>query len=170
MTGYHHTTGTHSRGFTLIEVLVTMLILAVGLLGLAGLQTTGLRYNVSAYQRTQATVLANDILDRMRSNRAVADTGGYNTRNDQLPGSYSSNCLSTTANCTPADLASHDIREWKTDIENTLPGGQAQVTSQPASGTGVLHTIAVQWIDDRNQEATDDVDARTLLVTVQGEL
>ena len=58
---------THS-GFTLIEVLISMLILAVGLLGLAGLQATGLRNNLSAYNRSQATQLAYDMADRMRAN------------------------------------------------------------------------------------------------------
>src|SRR5690606_3184429 len=57
------------NGFTLIEVLVTVIVLAIGLLGLAALQFSGLRYTHSAYQRSQATILTNDIIDRMRVNR-----------------------------------------------------------------------------------------------------
>ena len=57
-----------NTGFTLIEVLIAMIILAVGLLGLAGLQATSLRNNQSAYNRSVATQLAYDIADRMRAN------------------------------------------------------------------------------------------------------
>ncbi len=57
-----------NTGFTLIEVLIAMLVLAVGLLGLAGLQATSLRNNQSAYNRSQATQLAYDLADRMRAN------------------------------------------------------------------------------------------------------
>ena len=57
-----------NTGFTLIEVLIAMIVLAVGLLGLAGLQATSLRNNQSAYNRIKATQLAYDIADRMRAN------------------------------------------------------------------------------------------------------
>ncbi|HLE93281.1 MAG TPA: type IV pilus modification protein PilV, partial [Sulfuricaulis sp.] len=56
------------RGFSLIEVLVALLVLSIGLLGLAALQTTSLQYNTGSYFRTQATFLAYDIIDRMRAN------------------------------------------------------------------------------------------------------
>jgi type IV pilus assembly protein PilV len=68
-----------SRGFTLLEILVALLILTIGLLGLGTLQMTSLRYNHSALLRSQATLLAQDILDRMRANRATAVGGSYVT-------------------------------------------------------------------------------------------
>jgi type IV pilus assembly protein PilV len=55
-------------GFTLIEVLVTIVVVSIGLLGLAGLQINGLRANVSSEARSKATLLANDIIERMRAN------------------------------------------------------------------------------------------------------
>ncbi len=55
------------QGFTLIEVLVAVVVLSIGLLGLAGLQTTGLRNNQSAYYASQAAIYANDIFERMRA-------------------------------------------------------------------------------------------------------
>ena len=64
-------------GFTLLEILVAMLVLAIGLLGLAGLTTSSMRNNLSASHRTQATWMAYDIVDRMRANRASAVTGAY---------------------------------------------------------------------------------------------
>jgi len=58
-----------ARGFTLVEVLVTVVVISVGLLGIAALQTTSLRSNHESYLRTQATAFADDIIDRIRSNR-----------------------------------------------------------------------------------------------------
>jgi type IV pilus modification protein PilV len=60
--------GMGQHGFTLVEVLVTVVILAVGLLGLAGLQAVSMRNNHSAYERTQAVQLAYDMADRVRAN------------------------------------------------------------------------------------------------------
>ena len=68
---------TEAGGFTLIEVLVALVVLAVGLLGLAALQVMSLKYNQTAYNRNQATVIANDLADRMRANASV--TGNYLT-------------------------------------------------------------------------------------------
>ena len=73
------------KGFTLLEVLVAVLVLAIGLLGLAGLQATSLRVNQSASMRSQATNLAYDMADRIRANRGAA-----------LAGSYDSQALATT--------------------------------------------------------------------------
>ena len=66
-----------SHGFTLIEILLAVVVLSGGLLGLAGLQLTGLKSNHSAYLRSQATILTLDIADRMRANRISAITGAY---------------------------------------------------------------------------------------------
>src|SRR6185295_1538044 len=66
-----------SRGFTMIEVLVSLVVLSIGLLGVAALQLTSLRSNHSSAMRSQATFLAYDIIDRMRANRAAAIAGKY---------------------------------------------------------------------------------------------
>lgn len=73
-----HAAFPHARGLTLVEILVALLVLSIGLLGLAALQTTSLRFNTSAYYRTQATALAYDLSDRMRANRQAALDGLYN--------------------------------------------------------------------------------------------
>ena len=67
-----------ANGFTMVELLVAVLVLSIGLLGLAGLQAAGLRNNQSAYLRSQATILAYDVADRMRATRAAAAAGAYN--------------------------------------------------------------------------------------------
>ena len=105
-------------GFTLIEVLVTLLILVFGLLGIAALMAKGQRAAYEAYQRQQALALANDMLEHVRSNpgQAVAYTAGAPTTAPLGTGStlYSialaDNCIGT--NCSAADLASYDLAMW----------------------------------------------------------
>ncbi|WP_206606719.1 type IV pilus modification protein PilV [Steroidobacter cummioxidans] len=67
----------NQRGFTLVEILVTVVLISVGLLGVAALQLTTLRGNQDAYVRSQASVLAGDILDRMRVNPFDFRANGY---------------------------------------------------------------------------------------------
>lgn len=150
--------------------MVTLLVLSVGLLGLAALQASTLKFNQSAYLRTQATILAYDVLDRMRANRAAANAGNYTTGSANSASDYTQDCSGTGANCSPAELAAHDIREWKTALENTLPGATADITQDPASGSGVLHHITVRWIDDRAADNSGSTDERITQVTVDGEL
>ncbi len=111
------------KGFSLIEVLVTTLILAFGLLGMAGLQTVSLRNNVSAYERSQAVFLAYDITDRMRANRSIAVNGGYNV---------ASSATSATVNLANA-LAQDDVKDWLDLITTTLPAGDGSVSCPSAS-------------------------------------
>jgi len=121
--------------FTLFEVLIAVLILSIGLLGLAGLQAAGMRNNNDAYMRSQASVLAYDMADRIRSNRAA----DFIT---PLPnGTENTACLST-AGCSPANLAAHDVFEWQTAIGDTLPLGTGTITLN-----GNVYTIAVSWDD-----------------------
>ena len=132
------------RGFTLLEILVALLVLSIGLLGLAGLQTFSLRNNHSALLRSQAVVLAYDALDRMRSNRdqAMLGTGSaYNTTFSQGAGTVP-NCSS---NCSSIDLADYDLATWKADVER-LPAGRAQISIDANNKA----TVQVQWSDNRD--------------------
>ena len=134
------------RGFTLLEILVALLVLSIGLLGLAGLQTFSLRNNHSALLRSQAVVLAYDALDRMRSNRDQAMLGGgsaYNTTYSQAAGSYSTTGCSSA--CTSSELATYDLSGWKADVAR-LPGGQAQISIDANNKA----TVQVQWSDNRD--------------------
>lgn len=144
------------KGFTLVEVLVTVVIMAVGLLGLAGLQTTSLRQNLSAEQRGKAAQLVYDMSDRMRAmaNRtSLVDLEQY-TENAAEEGS----CISYTssiiaAGCTSLQMASQDKFEWLNEINNSLPGGEGDVSV--AAG---VYTITVNWDDNRDGN-TDTSDA-----------
>lgn len=148
------------RGITIIEVLVAVLVLSIGLLGLAGLQAASLRNNHSAYLRSQATLLAYGIADRMRANK-VQSTGagtGYIMSAYSIP-SQVANCDSTTG-CSTADMAQNDLYEWETTLKAVLPNGQGVVcidstpddgtSGSPAcDGSGNVYAIKIWWTDDR---------------------
>lgn len=123
-------------GFTLIEILIAMLILSVGLLGLAGFQATSLRNNTSAYNRSQATQLAYDLSDRVRANVAGATT--------YTSGSASAvaNCATTTG-CTPAQMAQNDLFEWNQAVDNIFPINLNTITV-----SGSTFTISIRWDED----------------------
>ena len=126
------------RGFSMVEILVTIFILAVGLLGLAGLQATGLKNNQSAYQRTVALQQAYDMADRIRANPVGKDAGEY----DDVSGTPGDpGCI--TAGCTAAEIAQFDANEWNTDNAALLPSGAGTVTRN-----GSLFTVTLMWDDD----------------------
>lgn len=126
-----------ARGFTLVEALIAVLVLSIGLLGVAGLQLSSLRGNSDAARRSQATFLAYDIADRMRANRDRALAGDYNI---------------ALATATPAaggaTLAERDLNEWRSAITATLPGGAAQARGSIARlAGGEQFEITVQWVE-----------------------
>lgn len=152
----HHKTAGKERGFTLIEVLVTVIILAIGLLGLAGLQLGGLRYSFSAYQRSQATIMANDIVDRMRANRTVAAAGNYDIDLGDAPGAQ--DCTGTGANCSTNTMADADLYEWKQALADVLPAGDGSVERN-----GANFIITIQWDDTRGEQAPKTLAVETVL-------
>ena len=112
-----------ARGFTLIEVLVTLVILMFGLLGIAGLMAKGQKASYEAYQRQQALALASDMTERIRSNPnqaaayasaapTTAPVGTLGSRYSALvSGALTPNC--STSSCTAAQLAAYDVALWE---------------------------------------------------------
>ena len=141
------------KGVGLIEVLVAVLVLAVGLLGLAGLQTQSLRFNNEAYFRTQATLLAMDMADRLRSNFETArtNTAVYTfTKSETVP-SGTKDCSSNE--CSGTEIAAYDFAQWRARVEEVLPGGLVALTPE-ASG-------AVPWQDYTIEIEFDSTDSPT---------
>ncbi len=129
-----------NSGVSLIEILVALFTLSIGLLGLAAMQTKSLQFNQSAYLRTQATILASDIIDRARANSenlSAYEVDASGTGSDE-------NCEQATSNCTPAQIASNDIFEWKNNVANQLPNGSAS-----AAENGDIYAVTITW-DDRD--------------------
>jgi type IV pilus assembly protein PilV len=131
----------YQTGAGLIEVLITVLILAIGLLGLAALQTRSLQYNHASALRSQANILASDIIDRMRLNRKAALDGGYNLAYDGT----------TPAGAT---LAQTDLREWRALLTQSLPSAGGAVNCI-ANGNC---TISVRWGERVSSEDTSGDD------------
>ena len=122
------------NGSSLIEVLVTMIIISLGLLGQAGLMSVSSKANNSAFMRSQATLLAYDILERLRLNRALAVAGNFNV-NYATSGSDPSDSVTGTA------IQNNELRDWKTNIEQALSSGDGQVS---VDGNGNV-TINIRW-------------------------
>jgi type IV pilus assembly protein PilV len=117
-------------GMSMVEVLVAIVVVSLGLLGLAGMQATGLKNNFSAHSRAQAMQYAQDMLDRMRTNRVAA-----------LAGNYDLALAAAAPAC--AGAISCDQADWMADVA-TLPAGDASIVT-----AGGLTTITVQWDDSR---------------------
>lgn len=122
------------RGFSLLEILVAIIVLSIGLLGLAGLQVSGMKANQGAYLRTQANALAYDIIERMRANVTPAITGAY-VGEWQCAG-YESSGLNT--------IAARDIDAWMANLAANLPECSAAIATTTAGGE-VLVTVTVRW-------------------------
>lgn len=133
------------RGFSLIEVLIALLVTSVGLLGLAALQVSAMKYNHNAYLRSQATFLAKDMTERMRANRVAALGGGYDI------------AFGVAA---PGDglLASNDLAEWLVNVGNLLPDGQGAVVVD-----GGVANVSLRWEDARGEAGSENTPVGELL-------
>lgn len=151
-------------GFTLLEVLISMVVLAVGLFGLAGLQVMSVRSNTSAYYRSIASMMAYDIMDRMRANPVGLAAGDYDDVNNAAD---NPSCAAGGVDCSTQQLAFNDLNEWlnKPYKLAQLPGSSASITKvainglDPVTGldNGVLAaynvTVSITWNDFSSKSA-----------------
>lgn len=159
------------RGISLIEVMVALIIFSVGLLALAGLQSSSLIENQVSYLRSQAVMLAGDMADRMRANPQAVENGDYNNATAVAGGSPVGACF-TAAGCTPANMADHDRAVWGDALDTVLPRGQGVVCvdSTPQDGTAAapacdggtvggmsMQVIKVFWERNGEQRFTTQV-------------
>jgi len=157
-----------SKGFTLLEVLISMIILSIGLLGLLGLQSTSLKFTHSSYQRTQATSLAYSILDRIRTNRKLAlSTTAYSLPIGATPPTATSCDLTV---CDPSSLAAHDLYEWYTSVDNILPNAQVGVAINDFTTGTRLYVITISWDDLTWDDTQKTLDRSATQITVRSEI
>jgi type IV pilus assembly protein PilV len=136
-------------GFTLIEVLISLVVLSLGLLGLAALQATSLRANQGAYYRGQAAQFAYNIADRMRANKVEAIKGAtsiYMTI-DAPDAVAKSACTTVNGICSPANMAENDLFEWYESLTLELPLAQSDLLFD---ATDSVFTATIQWDDNRD--------------------
>lgn len=138
---------TGQRGFTLLEALIALVILSVGLLGVAKLVLGAVHADDSAYMRGQATQLAYELLDQMRANRPGA------IANDYAGGGAGTNNNCSTVACTPAALAQLDLYNFNNRVQQALPGAGYNVVMGVDAFNDVTATITVSWDDSLAQNA-----------------
>jgi len=139
----------------MLELLIAVMILSVGLLGLAGLQATGLKVNGSSLMRSEAVMMSYSMLDMIRAN----PTGSYTTAFAANPPSAAT-CEGSGANCNVSAIAEYDLAMWKCglgnyndetvcdttlEVEGSLPSGDGAITKN-----GDVYTVSVRWVDDRD--------------------
>ena len=164
-----------AHGFTMLEVLISIVVIAFGMLGVAGLQAFALKNSQGATLRSVATVLAADLIDRMKANPQGSSEGFYVTsEGKQGAAAEKSNCLEVNGCANAQELASHDLWEWTNAVTAALPNAEATVCrdSTPNDGTSAASAacdntgalvIKIWWIDDRTAGNTSK--ARTLFAT-----
>ena len=138
---------TAMRGFSIVEVLVALVVLGVGMLGIASVYVVTLRSSGSAISRMQAVNLASDIGDRIRANRNAG------TAYEGAPAEDGEGCIGADENCTAAEMAAHDLFLWEQQIEATLPGDPDGVVDVDTSTTPTTYTITVSWLEAGTADA-----------------
>lgn len=168
-----------ASGFTLIEVLVTVLIMSLGMLGIAALQATTSRFKIGAWARSSTAVLFSDFADRVRANPDVAGlsyfssgaaastssyalTTNWSTQSTTAPPAVSTDC-STTA-CTATERAAYDLIIWRQQIRRQLPQGSAFVTGNRTTGM----TVTMMWFDKQFLKANNTPESSNACNAVAG--
>jgi type IV pilus assembly protein PilV len=135
-------------GFTLLEVLVTLFVIALALLGTAGLQAYAMKVSTSGQFRTQAVILGIDLLERFEANNEAAITGAYAA--NPLPTAAGTDC--DAADCTPAQLATFDLFQFRAKMLAELPSATATVAF---AGAGPwTYTLQVNWVERLTRTST----------------
>ncbi len=124
------------RGFSLVEVLIALVIMSVGMLGIAGLYVHSMQAGRTSMLRHHAVTLAGAVADRIRANPRA----GVTYQGAGLNG----NCVSGVVNCDEVAMAGHDILLWRQQAADTLPAGDVEILFDD-SGVPPVYTINVTW-------------------------
>lgn len=158
-----------NKGFSLIEILVSLIVLSVGLMGLAGLQLASLKGANNAHYRTEGSLLMMDLADRMRANLDGIGDGKYLVNeNTAINCTTAPSIQCDTQSCTGEQLAKFDIHTISCGIKMLLPGGQLSINCANNDCSAIeeddkqilnkTHNIVVSWREakDKNQDITEN--------------
>ena len=173
LTYFFKVVGKCHHGFSLLEVLIALVVLAIGMLGIANMLLVAHKTNSSSYVKQQAVQSAYDIIDRIRANRQAAINGNYNVNNlvttgsPSTPSAPSANC--NTAICSSTQMAAYDSWFWLASDVTQLPNGCGAVTTA-VSGVSTLVTVTVQWDDSPTQKVLGASSSTPVQLIIQSEL
>jgi type IV pilus assembly protein PilV len=117
------------RGIALLEVLIAFFVLSIGLLGLAGMQMRALQFNQASSQRSQAIILAYDMMDRLRINQEQAVGNNYN--------------ITWRSSGSGSGIIGNDLTEWLQNVNGNLPEGEGSIDCDAND----ICTVSVRWRD-----------------------
>ncbi|WP_382158865.1 type IV pilus modification protein PilV [Hydrogenophaga sp. ANAO-22] len=152
------------RGVSLIEALVALLVLALGIMGMAGIQTRTLVESRTTNSRALALQMADDLLDRMQANSALRINPPAVSPYLAAWGALAAapvNCFA--AGCNGAQLAAFDLVQWKASLARVLPGGDARVfrSNTDATQFGIL----IGWTETQAKNQGEAAGAQATLFT-----
>lgn len=156
----------NQRGLSMIEILITILIVAIGFLGVAGMQLLNLKTVNNTQFRSMATLHAYDMAERMRSNRASVLAGLY-----EISDADATSTTATCTSCNPTQMAAVDANQWKTQIRNKdtaaitdLPNGKGKV--EQVAGTS-FYDITVSWKEQSRDSGTQGLTDEEFVLRVR---
>lgn len=149
----------HSRGATLIEALVAILLSAIGLLALAGANVASLRYSKMSQYRGTATMLAADLAERMRANPGGLAGAGYAVAADfaaqAVPPAVNTACETYTNTCATANMAAYDVASWRRLVRSQLPEGSVRIDTATTTAADVWLAWRDPAVAAPNENSTD---------------
>jgi type IV pilus assembly protein PilV len=134
------------RGITIVESLVALIVLSVGMLGIAGLYVSSLKAQRTALTRTQAVSLVNDMIDRIRANPAARDA--YDLAKKYSGNPQAQGCVDGAGNCTRSQLAQDDLARWRDEVKTELPNYKVMdVSVTTVAGGADRYQVRLEWLE-----------------------
>lgn len=178
MASYRSMTLKNQTGVSMIEILVLVIIMSIGLLGIAGLQVAGLRQTTNSGLQTQAMLLADDLIARVRANReaivgggsVVASMANYGKKNTVAFPTAAVAACATATGCTPAEMATTDLFNWSQLVQNSLPTDATRLSNDTficldsdstdatiCDGLGSTLVVQIGWNETSSTDNTSNV-------------
>lgn len=136
----------HQTGSSLLEMMISLFVLAIGLLGVLSMQVKSLQFNQSAYYYSQAAYLANDIVESMRSTPETAKT--YLIGLEEPDPGGATDCETKFDVCSSGQMRDWVLAKWRANVASTLSAGRSSI-----SNNGDFYTVTVQFDDSRSEAA-----------------